>query len=379
MAGADGRRERRGHAGLGAAVVAGSRVVEGCARPWRICRPSVIPGSHRRTVRGEPPWYDDPVVPVRQVIALAAIGLVAAGVGFAGPSALEGGRRAAPASPPRRAREPTALPEEALPPPAPPAPSRRRRPPPRRRLPRPRPLRRPTTAPGATPRAAPGPRPSAAPAPRHHGAPPRPRRRRHRRPTAPARRSDRRPRRSDRSPSRPRASASRPAPAPTGYEPARRALALAHGRRRARFGRARRHRPPARALDHLPRPRRPRRRPPGAGPRSPARCGPTAGGSRGAASPAPPVLLRDEDGVLLTYRAGQGFVVNPVATTGRWRQLNDDVPGDGARAGAGARWPSSGAPASARFLRVGVLRRPRRAGGDPARGPRGWPRRGWRC
>ncbi len=38
------------------------------------------------------------------------------------------------------------------------------------------------------------------------------------------------------------------------------------------------------------------------------------------------MLLRDEDGVLLTYRPGQGFVVNPVATTGRWRRLNDDVP-----------------------------------------------------
>jgi hypothetical protein len=42
-------------------------------------------------------------------------------------------------------------------------------------------------------------------------------------------------------------------------------------------------------------------------------------------SPAGPTLLRDEDGILLTYRAGQGFAVNPVATTGRWRDLNDDV------------------------------------------------------
>ena len=47
-------------------------------------------------------------------------------------------------------------------------------------------------------------------------------------------------------------------------------------------------------------------------------------GRRGAPSEA--VLLRDEDGVLLTYRPRQGFVVNPVATTGRWRRLNDDVP-----------------------------------------------------
>ena len=43
-------------------------------------------------------------------------------------------------------------------------------------------------------------------------------------------------------------------------------------------------------------------------------------------SPRERVLLRDEDGVILTYRAGQGFAVNPVATTGRWRDLNDDVP-----------------------------------------------------
>ena len=43
-------------------------------------------------------------------------------------------------------------------------------------------------------------------------------------------------------------------------------------------------------------------------------------------SPRSRVLLRDADGVILTYRAGQGFAVNPVATTGRWRGLNDDVP-----------------------------------------------------
>lgn len=47
-------------------------------------------------------------------------------------------------------------------------------------------------------------------------------------------------------------------------------------------------------------------------------------GARGA--PRGRVLLRDEDGIILTYRPGQGFVVNPVATTGRWRGLNDDVP-----------------------------------------------------
>ncbi|HEX2504006.1 MAG TPA: D-glucuronyl C5-epimerase family protein, partial [Miltoncostaeaceae bacterium] len=43
-------------------------------------------------------------------------------------------------------------------------------------------------------------------------------------------------------------------------------------------------------------------------------------------SPSGRVLLRDEDGVILTYRPGQGFAVNPVATTGRWGGLNDDVP-----------------------------------------------------
>ncbi|MGE4031552.1 MAG: D-glucuronyl C5-epimerase family protein [Thermoleophilia bacterium] len=47
-------------------------------------------------------------------------------------------------------------------------------------------------------------------------------------------------------------------------------------------------------------------------------------GSRDA--PARRVLLADPDGVILTYRAGQGFAVNPVATTGRWRDLNADVP-----------------------------------------------------
>ncbi len=43
-------------------------------------------------------------------------------------------------------------------------------------------------------------------------------------------------------------------------------------------------------------------------------------------SPDERVLLRDPDGLILTYRRGEGFAVNPVATTGRWRGLNDDVP-----------------------------------------------------
>jgi hypothetical protein len=48
----------------------------------------------------------------------------------------------------------------------------------------------------------------------------------------------------------------------------------------------------------------------------------------GRGSPDGRVLLRDPDGIILTYRRGQGFAVNPVATTGRWRGLNDDVPAE---------------------------------------------------
>ena len=43
-------------------------------------------------------------------------------------------------------------------------------------------------------------------------------------------------------------------------------------------------------------------------------------------SPASRVVLRDSDGVLLTYREFHGFMVNPVATFGRWRGLNRDIP-----------------------------------------------------
>jgi hypothetical protein len=39
-------------------------------------------------------------------------------------------------------------------------------------------------------------------------------------------------------------------------------------------------------------------------------------------SPNDRVIARDPDGVLLTYRRGHGFIVNPVATMGRWRDLN---------------------------------------------------------
>jgi len=38
------------------------------------------------------------------------------------------------------------------------------------------------------------------------------------------------------------------------------------------------------------------------------------------------VVLREPEGIILNYREGHGFAVNPVATTGRWQGLNDDVP-----------------------------------------------------
>ncbi|MCB0882498.1 MAG: hypothetical protein KDC33_09840, partial [Thermoleophilia bacterium] len=68
--------------------------------------------------------------------------------------------------------------------------------------------------------------------------------------------------------------------------------------------------------------------------------------SRGA--PRQRVILRDPDGVILTYRDGHGFMVNPVATAGRWRGLNDGLsrarladvllPMGVARPGGGAAW-----------------------------------------
>ena len=42
----------------------------------------------------------------------------------------------------------------------------------------------------------------------------------------------------------------------------------------------------------------------------------------GHTSPNDRVIARDPDGVILTYRRGHGFIVNPVATMGRWRDLN---------------------------------------------------------
>jgi hypothetical protein len=40
-------------------------------------------------------------------------------------------------------------------------------------------------------------------------------------------------------------------------------------------------------------------------------------------SPAERVIARDPEGVILTYKRGYGFTVNPVATIGRWRDLNE--------------------------------------------------------
>lgn len=40
-------------------------------------------------------------------------------------------------------------------------------------------------------------------------------------------------------------------------------------------------------------------------------------------APSRPVLLRDPDGIIYSYRAGQGFAFNPVGTAGRWQRLNE--------------------------------------------------------
>ncbi len=44
------------------------------------------------------------------------------------------------------------------------------------------------------------------------------------------------------------------------------------------------------------------------------------------AAPPDRVLLLDPAGLILSYRPGQGFSVNPVGTTGRWQKLNAAVP-----------------------------------------------------
>jgi hypothetical protein len=40
-------------------------------------------------------------------------------------------------------------------------------------------------------------------------------------------------------------------------------------------------------------------------------------------APAKAVLLRDSDGIIYSYRAGQGFAFNPVGTAGMWQRLNE--------------------------------------------------------
>jgi hypothetical protein len=44
------------------------------------------------------------------------------------------------------------------------------------------------------------------------------------------------------------------------------------------------------------------------------------------AAPTRPAVIRDPDGRVYTYRAGRGFALNPVATTGRWHGINAEVP-----------------------------------------------------
>lgn len=44
------------------------------------------------------------------------------------------------------------------------------------------------------------------------------------------------------------------------------------------------------------------------------------------AAPRRAVVVRDPSGLVYTYRRGRGFALNPVATTGRWQKINDDVP-----------------------------------------------------
>ena len=43
-------------------------------------------------------------------------------------------------------------------------------------------------------------------------------------------------------------------------------------------------------------------------------------------APTRAVVVRDPDGRVYTYRAGRGFALNPVATTGRWQGINIEVP-----------------------------------------------------
>ena len=76
-------------------------------------------------------------------------------------------------------------------------------------------------------------------------------------------------------------------------------------------------------------------------------------------SPRQRVVLRDPDGLILNYREGHGFGVNPVATTGRWHDLNA---GFAPEALADALLPLAVARrAGDRTFWVGLLRRRRRS------------------
>ena len=281
----------------------------------------------------------------RQVAALAAVGLAAAGIGFAGAAALGGGEPppsptplpavaavTASGSPPEEALLSPQPPEVAVPvaDPAPvpePVPEPELEPEPEpaptRREPVPAPQPEPDPSSSTTPEPAPETTPQATPTP------------------------VRPPLASLAEPVAPPQGIRIPAGAePSGYEPARRALAEALSRASAGSVEGADIR---RQLDLWR-----------------AYLGPDAAGAPEArratiaralranawwfatrGSPRSRVLLRDEDGIILTYRAGQGFVVNPVATTGRWRDLNADVPRAGARRGAARRWACPGGRASA--------------------------------
>jgi D-glucuronyl C5-epimerase C-terminus len=261
----------------------------------------------------------------RQVALLAALGLAAGAVGFAGAAALGGDEpsTAPPSAIAAQAEE--APPEEALLTPPPPA-----APPPAAPAPRPDPAPS-ATVPESEPEPAPEPEPSTTEAPAEE-------------PEAPAR-----PARTDTQPA-PEPEAPEPAPAPlrpsaarltapeppvgiripaaaapAGWDAAKRTLAEALSRASAGSVESSDIR---RQLDlwraSLG---------PDAAPVPEGRRATVARALRANAwwfatreSPRTRVLLRDPDGVILTYRAGQGFVVNPVATTGRWRDLNADVP-----------------------------------------------------
>jgi hypothetical protein len=276
------------------------------------------------------------VIPARQIAALLVVGIVAAAVGFAAAAALGGSSAPPPPPLPAAATAPASPPEEALlspappevdpaaditaadAPAAPPEPSPEPEPAPqapRRASPRdpePAPAPQPpasTSTPAEPPAPSPATAPTTGPAPQPE--PPAP-------PTVPSATALE-------EPEPPTGVAIPPGAEPSGFEPARRLLAEALTR--ASEGSVdsrdiRRNLALWRAYlspDAAPAPE---------GRRSTIARALRANGwwfaSRG--SPRGRVLLRDEDGVILTYRAGQGFVVNPVATTGRWRGLNDDVP-----------------------------------------------------